>query len=147
MQLTDCFRNFPAHPPPLPPLQAVFLDTPGIITNKRNKLEDKMMVAVQQVGLRQGTGWLFRFLGLWEQARGQDDGSGAAGGAGHTLGGRAAACWLEGDQCGWMMEQVAGPIAHRRGPNLINCPCRPSRTLIACWLLWMPHMSPSRRWP
>jgi GTP-binding protein Era len=32
-----------------PGYQAVFLDTPGIITDKRNKLEDKMMAAVQQV--------------------------------------------------------------------------------------------------
>ncbi|KAI3428232.1 hypothetical protein D9Q98_006612 [Chlorella vulgaris] len=31
-----------------PGYQAVFLDTPGIITDKRNKLEDKMMAAVQQ---------------------------------------------------------------------------------------------------
>lgn len=35
---------------PVPVCQAVFLDTPGIITDKRNKLEEKMMAAVQQVG-------------------------------------------------------------------------------------------------
>lgn len=33
-----------------PGFQAVFLDTPGIIADKRNKLEDKMMATVQQVG-------------------------------------------------------------------------------------------------
>ena len=38
--------------------QAVFLDTPGIIVDKRNKLEDKMMASVQQVGLGwAGRGW------------------------------------------------------------------------------------------
>ncbi|EFN58030.1 hypothetical protein CHLNCDRAFT_20741 [Chlorella variabilis] len=31
-----------------PGFQAVFLDTPGIIVDKRNKLEDKMMASVQQ---------------------------------------------------------------------------------------------------
>lgn len=31
-----------------PGFQAIFLDTPGIITDKRNKLEEKMMAAVQQ---------------------------------------------------------------------------------------------------
>lgn len=34
----------------IPARQAIFLDTPGIITDKRNKLEEKMMAAVQQVG-------------------------------------------------------------------------------------------------
>ncbi len=37
-------------------LQAAFLDTPGIVTNKRNKLEDKMMASVQQVGLQAASG-------------------------------------------------------------------------------------------
>lgn len=34
--------------PPGPAQQVVFLDTPGIISDKRNKLEERMMASVQE---------------------------------------------------------------------------------------------------
>ena len=35
----------------------MFLDTPGIIQDKRNKMEERMMASVQQVGRGVGVQW------------------------------------------------------------------------------------------
>lgn len=45
-------------------LQAVFLDTPGIIDRRNDKLEERMMAAVQQAGCG-GWGWVAEETPLW----------------------------------------------------------------------------------